>query len=100
MTPLHRAWTDGVIAGLREHSWWKDGVQVVGRYGMDDQQYVSSGGAILSEAIALAESVWADEPDTEHGADVVCDTCRKTSRYIPGRGVWECPYCCREEVPW
>ena len=52
MTPLHRAWTDGVIAGLREYAWWKDGTQ-----------YVGSCGTTLKTAIARAESVWADEPD-------------------------------------
>ena len=52
MTPLHRAWTDGVIAGLREYAWWKDGTQ-----------YVGSCGTTLKDAIARAETVWADEPD-------------------------------------
>ena len=54
MTPLHRAWTDGVIQGLREYAWWHNKIQYVGRP-------YSEGCKTLEVAIEKAESVWADE---------------------------------------
>ena len=56
MTPLHRAWTDGVIQGLREHAWRDCGVLMVGypRTELCER---------LHDAIGKAESVWADDTD-------------------------------------
>ena len=60
MTPLHRAWTDGVIQGLREYAWWHASVQYVG----DGSNPGPTGcwkAVRLDDAIAKAEAVWADE---------------------------------------
>ena len=54
MTPLHRAWTDGVIQGLREYSWWHNKIQYVGRP-------YSEGCKTLEVAIDVAESVWGND---------------------------------------
>ena len=57
MTPLHRAWTDGVIQGLREYAWTgANGVEYVGHP-------LKTTLTTLNNAIAKAESVWMDESD-------------------------------------
>ena len=56
MTPLHRAWTDGVIQGLREYAWMEGDIQYVGK----PHTYECRP---LVEAERLAEAVWADEED-------------------------------------
>ena len=57
MTPLHRAWTDGVIQGLREYAWKKNGTMYVG----NPAAFLPC--VPLDDAIARAEVVWADEKD-------------------------------------
>ena len=76
MTPLHRAWTDGVIAALREYSWWRDDVQCVGRTG-------SVNCTTLQKAIDRAESVWADEADDQGIVEVM------GKRWTFKNGGWE-----------
>ena len=56
MTPLHRAWTDGVIQGLREYAWMEGDIQYVGK----PHTYECRP---LVEAERLAEAVWAKEED-------------------------------------
>ena len=54
MTPLHRAWTDGVIQGLREYAWMEGNIQYVGK----PHTYECRP---LVEAERLAEAVWGND---------------------------------------
>ena len=67
MTPEHRAWTDGVINGLRAYAWQEDGIFYVGKPHSDRCQP-------LAVAIRLAENVYADEEAADAGIDVVVPT--------------------------
>ena len=87
MTPLHRAWTDGVIQGLREYAWPdKYGILHVGV--LQDTRYKT-----LSDAIDIAESVWAnDELIPRH-----CRGCKVTVHTSPDNTRPLCPACYRKE---
>jgi len=91
MTPLHRAWTDGVIQGLREYAWiGVDGIVRVGNQ-------AKGGVTTLTDAIARAESVWADEKN-EGDVHVWCKHCRALVLF-DGSKDGLCSRCLSEEVP-
>jgi hypothetical protein len=77
MTPLHRAWTDGVIQGLKWCTWWRGGVAYVG-----DSRALECDTVSLKDAMARAESVWANESD-DGCVEQQCRLCGETVQAIP-----------------